>query len=32
MDFAALIRLLCFHPIRTLEAPLYTAPLGMWAW
>lgn len=32
LDLAALVRLLCVHPIRTLEAPLYTAPLGIWAW
>lgn len=30
-DLAALIRSLCTHPIRSLEA-VYTAPLMVWTW
>lgn len=30
-DLAALVRLFCVHPIRTLELA-YTAPMGVWQW
>ena len=32
MDFSELVRLFCLHPIKTLEQPIYVAPLGHWGW
>lgn len=31
MDFAAIIRLFCHQPIRTLELHM-VAPIGVWSW